>query len=83
MNQNVIYEILHDKTKSAPNVVAVFDENRSLTRTELECLIDTIAVKIPTEAHRVGIMMEHTVEMIASIFAVLKSLNVDERCMKI
>lgn len=73
MNKNVIYEILHDKTKSAPNVVAVFDEDRSLTRTELECLIDTIAVKIPTEAHRVGIMMEHTVEMIASIFAVLKT----------
>lgn len=73
MNQNVIYEILHDKIKAAPNAAAVFDEERSLTGTELEHLIDTIAVKIPNDARRVGIMMEHTVEMIAAIFAVLKT----------
>ena len=73
MNQNVIYEILHDKIKSAPHAKAVFDEERNLTGTELERLIDTIAVKIPAEAHRVGILMEHTVEMIAAIFAVLKT----------
>lgn len=73
MNQNVIYEILHDKIKAAPNNAAVFDEERSLTGMELERLIDTIAVRIPKNAHRVGIMMEHTVEMIAAIFAVLKT----------
>ncbi len=72
MNANVIYEILHDKTKAAPNALAMFDEERSLTREEFERLIDTIAVKIPAEARRVGIMMEHSVEMIAAIFAVLK-----------
>lgn len=73
MNQNVIYEILHDKAKCAPNATAVFDEERSLTRIELEHLIDTITARIPAEAHRVGIIMDHTVEMIASIFAVLKT----------
>ncbi|MCM1496587.1 MAG: amino acid adenylation domain-containing protein [Bacteroides sp.] len=72
MNQSVIYEVLHDKMKAAPNNTAVFDGERTLTRMELEQLINTIAVKIPAEAHHVGIMMEHTVEMIASIFAVLK-----------
>lgn len=72
MNQNVIYKILHDKMEAAPKNKAVFDEERTLTRMELEQLINTIAAKIPAEAHRVGIMMEHTVEMIASIFAVLK-----------
>lgn len=72
MNQDVIYDLLQDRTKYAPNAVAVIDEQRSLTRMELEQLIDTIAVKIPSEAGRVGIMMEHIVEMIAAIFAVLK-----------
>lgn len=50
MNQDVIYELLQDRMKCAPNVAAVIDEQRSLTRMELEQLIDTIAVKIPTEA---------------------------------
>lgn len=72
MNKNVIYELFHDKTKESLNATAVFDEERSLTRIELEQLIDTIASKIPSEVQRVGIMMEHTVEMIAAIFAVLK-----------
>ncbi|MBD5545026.1 MAG: amino acid adenylation domain-containing protein [Lachnospiraceae bacterium] len=73
MNQNVIYEVLYDKMEAAPDSIAVFDEKRTLTRMELEQLINTIAVKIPPEAHRVGIMMEHTVEMIAAVFAVLKT----------
>ncbi len=72
MNQNVIYEIFEGQRKAAPNAIAVFDEARSLTRAEFASLIDTIAVKIPESAHRVGIMMEHSVEMIAAIFAVLK-----------
>ena len=72
MNKNVIYGLFHDKTKEEPNAIAVFDEHRSLTRIELEQLIDTIASEIPLESQRVGIMMEHTVEMIAAIFAVLK-----------
>ena len=35
MNQNVIYELLQDKIKCAPNATAVIDEQRSLTRIEL------------------------------------------------
>ena len=72
MNENVIYELLHSKITESPDAVAVFDEEHHLTRNELEQLIDTIAVKIPKTAHRVGILMEHTVEMIAAIFAVIK-----------
>lgn len=72
MNRNVIYELLHDKIVAAPNAIAVFDEKRSLTRLELEQLINTIATRIPSHVHRVGIVMEHTVEMIAAVFAVLK-----------
>lgn len=73
MNQNVIYELLQDKIDHAPNAAAVFDEQRSLTRAELEQLINTIAVKIPPKTTRIGIMMAHSVEMIAAIFAVLKT----------
>ena len=73
MNKDVIYGLLHDKVIDMPDAVAVFDEERSLTRREFDRLIDTIAFRIPSEVHRVGIMMEHTVEMIAAIFAVLKT----------
>lgn len=73
MNENVIYDLLKIKVKASPDATAVFDEERSLTRKELDNLIDTIAAKIPKTVHRVGIIMEHTVEMIAAIFAVIKS----------
>ena len=73
MNNNIIYDLLHEKTKDCPNAAAVFDENRTLTRIELEQMIDTIAAKIPANAKRVGIIMEHSAEMIAAVFAVLKT----------
>ncbi|MBD5080657.1 MAG: amino acid adenylation domain-containing protein [Ruminococcaceae bacterium] len=72
MDKNVIYELFKEKVNEAPNAAAVFDEKRSLTRKEFDMLIDTIASKIPAAARRVGIIMDHTVEMIAAIFAVLK-----------
>lgn len=72
MDNNVIYELFKAKVNEAPNAAAVFDENRRLTRKELDMLIDTIAARIPA-ASRVGIIMDHTVEMIAAVFAVLKS----------
>jgi len=75
MNNNVIYELLRNKTKDAPETIAVFDEERSLTRAGLEKLIDTIAAKIPVAAHKVGIIMDHTVEMIAAVLAVVKIGN--------
>lgn len=73
--KDTIYACYADKVSENPNAIAIFDEKCSLTRKELEQLIDTIAVKIPENIHRVGIMMEHSVEMIATIFAVLKRGN--------
>ena len=73
MNKNVIYELFKETVKESPNAVSVFDEERCLTRKELDKLADTIAAKIPETAHRVGIIMDHTAEMIAAVFAVLKS----------
>ena len=61
MDNNVIYELFKAKVNEAPNAAAIFDENRRLTRKELDMLIDTIAAKIPAAARRVGIIMDHTV----------------------
>ena len=52
--------------------LAVFDSKRSLSREELSRLADTIAAKLPQNSRRIGIIMDHSVEMIASILAVLK-----------
>ena len=73
MNTNVIYELFHEKVGQVPDALAVFDEERHLSRAELDALINTIAAKIPESSHRVGIIMEHSVEMIAAMFAVLKT----------
>ena len=71
--RNVIYELFDAKKRENPGAVAVFDGSRTLTRAGLDSLADTIAAKIPAGAERVGIIMDHGVEMIAAIFAVLKT----------
>ncbi len=73
MNNDIIYELFKERVERSPDAAAVFDEERRLSFAELDRLIDTIASKIPKSAQRVGIIMEHSVEMIAAIFAVLKT----------
>jgi len=70
---HVIYEMFEDKIRENPSASAVYDGNRFLTRKGLDALADTIALQIPAGTKRVGIVMNHGVEMIAAIFAVLKS----------
>ena len=55
------------------DALAVFDNERNLSRKELLLLADTIAARLPKGCKRVGIMMNHSVEMIASIFAALRA----------
>jgi len=73
MKKNVIYKIYKSKVLEEPNTLALFDINRKLTRYELDKLSDTIAMQLPKNTKRVGIIMEHSVEMIAAIFAILKT----------
>lgn len=73
MNTDVIYDLFDETVKRSPEALAVFDDQRALSRAGLDALIDTIAAKIPESSHRVGIILEHSVEMIAAIFAVLKT----------
>ncbi|MCR5546635.1 MAG: amino acid adenylation domain-containing protein [Lachnospiraceae bacterium] len=60
------------QVKKNETALALFDEERKLNRKELLLLADTIAAKIPADCKRVGIMMNHSVEMVASIFAALR-----------
>ncbi len=69
---NTITEGFMAQVKENEKALAVFDHQRSLTRRELLLLSDTIAAMLPEGCKSVGIMMDHSVEMIASIFAVLR-----------
>lgn len=69
---NTIIESFLVQVNKNEQAIAVFDNNRKLSRKELLLLADTIASKLPADCKKVGIMMNHSVEMIASILAVLR-----------
>ncbi len=70
--KNTIYSLFEAQMKEKQHEVAVMDEGRALSGKEFLALIDTIGVQLPKESRRVGIIMDHSVEMIASMFAILK-----------
>lgn len=67
-----IYSYFKEQVEKRPEALAVFDERRNLTFRELDEMINTIAGQFAGRPKHVGIIMNHGVEMIASIFAVLK-----------
>ena len=69
---NTIIEKFMAQVNQNKYALAVFDNERNLSRKELLLLADTIAARLPKGCKRVGIMMNHSVEMIASIFAALR-----------
>ena len=72
METQSIIHAFQKQVQDNPAATAVFDGRRRLTGAELSRLADTIAARLPAGCHRVGIVMDHSVEMIASILAVLK-----------
>jgi len=69
-----IYSKFRKNVSAIPDAVAIKDDSRTLTYAELDGLIDTIAAGFPeSNPARVGVVMDHSVEMIASILAVLKT----------
>lgn len=68
-----IYEMFREQVEQNADKTCIFDDRRSLTRGEFAALVDTLARRLPEDAAKVGIVMEHSVEMIAAIFAVLKT----------
>ena len=70
---STIIEKFMTQVNENKDALAVFDNERNLSRKELLLLADTIAARLPKGCKRVGIMMNHSVEMIASIFAALRA----------
>lgn len=71
-NINTIYDCFKIQVEKTSKAIAIFDKNKKLTYRELSSLIDSIASQLKSDAKKIGIIMDHSVEMIASIFAVLK-----------
>lgn len=71
---STIYKEFRKQVEARPDHLAVMGTERTLTFAELDAMADTIASRFPQE-HPVfvGIVMDHSVEMIASILAVLKA----------
>ena len=67
-----VYDALKKAIEKNSDKTIVFDKSRTLTAKEFDRLINTVAAMLPENAKRIGVMMEHSVEMIAAIFAVLK-----------
>ena len=69
-----IYSEFKKIVAATPDALAVIDSFNALTYSQLDSLTDTIASSFSDKAPAyVGIVMDHGVEMIASILAVLKS----------
>lgn len=72
--EDTICSLFSRQVSCHPEALAVADEQRSLTYVELDRLADAILAEFPMEAPCcVGIIMSHSVEMIASLLAVLRT----------
>lgn len=70
--ENTIYTLFQSVVAKNKQKVAIIEDNRTLTFSELSDLVDMIAGTFPEKANSIGIVMNHRAEMIAAIFAVLK-----------
>ena len=69
-----IDDVFKQQVTAQPDAVAVMDEKKSLTYSELDALATKIADGFPVkQPAKVGIVMSHSVEMLATILAALKS----------
>ncbi|WP_300877527.1 amino acid adenylation domain-containing protein [uncultured Duncaniella sp.] len=72
--ENTIYNRFKQIAASQPDAIAIVENGRKITYSQLDSLADAITTLFPKKhAGRVGIVMNHGIEMIASILAVLKS----------
>ena len=71
--ENTIYGLFKDVVSKQPNAPAIIENKRTLTFSELSSMVDMIADSFPNGTKAVGIVLRHRAEMIASIFAVLKT----------
>ena len=60
-----IIDYIELNRKQYPDHIAIKDKNRELTWNELVLLANTIASRLPHRVDRVGIIMNHSVEMLS------------------
>lgn len=72
MRKQSIYQAFACQVAKTPDHVAVIDGQRSITYRELDALANAIAAQLPQACRFAGIVMDHDVEMIASLLAVLR-----------
>lgn len=72
MIEETIYQAFAQQVRATPDAIATKDERRSMTYAELDAFAGSIASRLPDNSRFVGIVMDHGIEMIASMLAVLK-----------
>lgn len=74
MGKDTIYSRFSQWATRQPDATAVVEDGRSITFDGLDRLADAIMEKFHGERHQfIGIVMSHSIEMIAAMLAVLKS----------
>ena len=73
MMENTIYGLFRAMVDRQGDAPAVIEDKRIMTFKELSAMVDMIADSFPDDTKSVGIVMRHRAEMVASIFAVLKT----------
>lgn len=74
MDKRTIYSRFHQWASVHPDAIAVAEDGRSATYRELDMMADAIMSKFYTKRYSaVGIVMRHSIEMIAAMLAVVKS----------
>ena len=68
---NSIIEALRRKVEENPQAPMISDSEKILSRGEFLALVEKIASALPENCRRAGIILPHSVEQIAAIFAVL------------
>ncbi|MBQ6005366.1 MAG: GNAT family N-acetyltransferase [Selenomonadaceae bacterium] len=66
-----IIEALRLKVEENPQAVAISDSRKILSRGEFLSLVEKISAALPENCRRAGIILTHSVEQVAAIFAVL------------
>lgn len=71
---NTIYDSFSKWVDMQPDVVAVTEDGRAVTYRQLDEMADAIMSRFPAQHQAaIGIVMEHSAEMVAAMLAVLKS----------
>lgn len=74
MSRNTIYDKYSQWVTHSPDAIAVVEDDRSVTYRELDNISNAILSKFnDRQSTAIGIVMSHSIEMIAAMMAVLKS----------